>query len=525
MERAKNGDTNMKIVMSSGHGKYVRGAKGYIDEVDEARRVVEKSAEALRTQGVEVTTFHDDISTSQNENLNRIVDFHNSQSRDLDISVHFNAYQTTSKPMGTEVLYVSSVGQEYARAVVDDICDNSGLLNRGPKKRTDLFFLNNTNEPAILIETCFVDSSADVEIYSEEFETICIAIASGVTGEEMPEPVPPEPVPPEPEPAPPSSDHPSLKKGDKGPWVAYMQSLTPLIADGDFGSNTDSALRYFQQTHGLTADGICGQETWNALETYTPPDPPKPPPGSLTSEQQRAIKDIAANSVIAGYNWKDRGKAPAGYTQGVALAFATSYRRLMAGDSAGINMARANTNNDSVDALSWYASVFNSLGMDNSKAGVDTLRHLYCLLLGLGMRESSGRHCEGRDQSASNTSSDTAEAGLYQTSYNARSCSPDFVKLFDEANAAQSPCYLDTFEQGVSCSSSEWSCYGSGNGYRFQELCKSCPVFAVETCAIALRNLRQHYGPINRKEAEVRAEADQMFHQVQSYLEEMEVVV
>ena len=29
------------IVLSSGHGKYVRGASGIIDEVDEARRVVD----------------------------------------------------------------------------------------------------------------------------------------------------------------------------------------------------------------------------------------------------------------------------------------------------------------------------------------------------------------------------------------------------------------------------------------------------------------------------------------------------
>jgi hypothetical protein len=31
------------IVISSGHGKYVRGASGLLDEVDEARRVVERA--------------------------------------------------------------------------------------------------------------------------------------------------------------------------------------------------------------------------------------------------------------------------------------------------------------------------------------------------------------------------------------------------------------------------------------------------------------------------------------------------
>ena len=182
----------MRVVISSGHGAKVRGASGYIDEVDEARLVVESVADALRESGVEVTTYHDDVSNTQSENLDRIVDFHNSKTRDLDISVHFNAYQTTQKPMGCEVLYVSSTGMEIADVVVDRICDVSGLINRGPKKRTDLAFLNGTEEPAILIETCFVDSKADVEIYEQNYNVICSAIADAISGEDHGEPIPPE---------------------------------------------------------------------------------------------------------------------------------------------------------------------------------------------------------------------------------------------------------------------------------------------------------------------------------------------
>jgi N-acetylmuramoyl-L-alanine amidase/Phage tail lysozyme len=180
----------MKYVISSGHGKYVRGASGYIDEVDEARKVVEEVAAALRAGGGGVVTFHDDVSQTQNENLNRIVDFHNSQMRDWDVSVHFNAYQTTSKPMGTEVLYVSSAGETMAVDISDAIAD-VGFINRGPKKRTDLAFLNGTDEPAILIEVCFVDSKADTDLYRSEFKSICQNIADGLLSDEvMPEPAP-----------------------------------------------------------------------------------------------------------------------------------------------------------------------------------------------------------------------------------------------------------------------------------------------------------------------------------------------
>lgn len=324
-----------------------------------------------------------------------------------------------------------------------------------------------------------------------------------------------------------TSDFPTLRRGSSGPWVDYLQQLTPLVNDGDFGPDTEAAVKNFQQNQGLTPDGVVGPQTWEALLTYQKPEPPPPPqpgPGELPIEIQNGIRDIAANSDIAGYNWISRGRAPSGYTEGVALAFATSYLRIKANDSIGIEMGKANTHNADKDALSWYKGKFDQWDMDNSVAGPDTLRHLYVLVLGLGMRESSGKHCEGRDMSASNTTSDTCEAGAWQTSYNAHTCSDEFDKLFDQANEGTSPCYLSTFEQGVSCSSSSWSCYGSGNGYRFQELCKSCPVFAAETCAVTLRNLRQHYGPINRYEAEVRPEADTMLRQVQSYLDEMEAV-
>ena len=157
--------------------------------------------------------------------------------------------------------------------------------------------------------------------------------------------------------------------------------------------------------------------------------------------------------------------------------------------------------------------------MSNEVAGLDTLRHLFVLLMGLGMRESSGRHCEGRDMSADNVASDTAEAGLYQTSYNAHTCCDEFVKVMEEYETGKWPGYLEEFAEDVTCSSSDWSCYGSGDGFAFQELCKNAPAFAVESCALVLRNRRQHYGPINRREAELRQEADRMLLAVQRYVE------
>jgi N-acetylmuramoyl-L-alanine amidase len=181
----------MNIVISSGHGKYVRGASGYIDEVDEARKVVNQVADYLDQAAVNVKTFHDDTSHDQSTNLATIVNYHNAQTRDLDVSVHFNAYQQTSKPMGTEVLYVTQ--SKLAADTSLAIAQAGAFINRGGKKRTDLYFLNNTEMPAILIETCFVDSSTDTDLYRQHFEAICREIAEVIGNVQIDEaPIEPE---------------------------------------------------------------------------------------------------------------------------------------------------------------------------------------------------------------------------------------------------------------------------------------------------------------------------------------------
>lgn len=168
------------VVISSGHSKYVRGASGYLDEVDEARKVVDCVVTTLNGMGVKAIGFHDDISTTQNENLHRIVDFHNSQKRELDVSIHFNAYEPTDKPRGTEVLYVTQ--DELAEEMSAAIAQAGGFTDRGGKYNSGLYFLNNTSKPAILIEVAFVDSQADADLYRSRFVAICDAIAATLAG-------------------------------------------------------------------------------------------------------------------------------------------------------------------------------------------------------------------------------------------------------------------------------------------------------------------------------------------------------
>jgi N-acetylmuramoyl-L-alanine amidase len=170
----------MKAVISSGHGKHIRGAKGLIDEVDEARRVVASVADCLKDLGVDVVTFHDDISTTQAANLRRIIDYHNAQERDLDVSIHFNAHKRTDKPVGAEVCYSTQSTKALATSITKAIAKAAHLVDRRAKHRPKLAFLNRTTKPAVLLEVCFVDSKADVAAYREHLKDICHAIADAI---------------------------------------------------------------------------------------------------------------------------------------------------------------------------------------------------------------------------------------------------------------------------------------------------------------------------------------------------------
>lgn len=320
-----------------------------------------------------------------------------------------------------------------------------------------------------------------------------------------------------------AQSRPTIRRGDQGTLVVDLQTclLLPPEVDGDFGPQTEHAVRSYQVKERISVDGVVGPTTWSHLEEdyELPPYPPGllPP---LDPAVVAKIEAFAMASPVATYQWNDRGESPPGYVKGMARGWATLVRKLHAGDSAALDMAQAASNDTDTDALAWYTDAYDDLDMDNDDDGIVTLRHLYMLIWGLGMRESSGEHCCGRDQSADNTTSETCEAGLYQQSYNSCSCSTEIQRLLDQygANLGSQQCALDAFKEGVSCSDADWSCYGDGMGYEFQETAKHCPQFAVEACGIALRHLRQHFGPINRLEVELNPSVDKLCQQIERLL-------
>lgn len=66
-----------------------------------------------------------------------------------------------------------------------------------------------------------------------------------------------------PDPSEPARD--MLRRGDNGESVIQLQKLLGILADGNFGPGTENAVRAFQASRGLAADGLVGPATWAAL--------------------------------------------------------------------------------------------------------------------------------------------------------------------------------------------------------------------------------------------------------------------
>jgi len=97
---------------------------------------------------------------------------------------------------------------------------------------------------------------------------------------------------------------PTLQAGSSGADVKRLQRILVMIElldytgiDGLFGGKTESAVKAFQQTNGLTADGIVGPLTWQAL----PPDPDTPElANGSTGSEVSAMQQVLLNAGLYG---------------------------------------------------------------------------------------------------------------------------------------------------------------------------------------------------------------------------------
>jgi putative peptidoglycan binding protein len=94
----------------------------------------------------------------------------------------------------------------------------------------------------------------------------------------------------------------TLRLGDQGADVRALQTTLSTLGDnldtdGDFGAATLAAVRTFQSTHNLVADGVVGPKTWGALDQ------------AVVNHTHTAQTRVADKLGLAGQNAAERATA------------------------------------------------------------------------------------------------------------------------------------------------------------------------------------------------------------------------
>lgn len=176
--------TPLILNIHAGHNYYVPGASGEFSETKENRNVKNKVIALLRAEGHTVYDCTDEDGKTASQNLANIVKKCNEHAVDLDVSIHFNAYNKEAH--GTEVLQYSSKTDTVSQRVCNKI-SALGFKNRGVKDGSHLYVVRKTNSKAILIECCFCDNKGDAKLY--DVDEMAKAIVEAIINEAIETPV------------------------------------------------------------------------------------------------------------------------------------------------------------------------------------------------------------------------------------------------------------------------------------------------------------------------------------------------
>lgn len=284
-----------KVAIDLGHGvSYDTGAESsFIREetiIDNVGRLV---INKLKKLGHEVIEVRPTSATSLSNSLVQRVQKANNNNVDLYVSIHANA----GGGKGTEVYTYRGNEVTQARNVLNNLV-SLGFVNRGIKGN-NLFVINNTKAPAMLIEICFIDTKSDVDLYNSlGAEKIADGIVKGLVGNTVSLNVQ----------ASKTSVNATtkksnisinlrdwqkayndsgygnilvdgimgnqtntamhkgiLKQGCNNPLVGWLQCRVGAKIDNIFGAETRLKVVEFQKANGLIQDGIVGACTWSKL--------------------------------------------------------------------------------------------------------------------------------------------------------------------------------------------------------------------------------------------------------------------
>jgi N-acetylmuramoyl-L-alanine amidase len=170
-----------KIVIDAGHGGEDPGAvyRGR-QEKDDNLRLAMAVGQILENRGVDVVyTRTGDVYQTPFEKAT----IGNEANADFFISFHRNSSPRSNQYSGVETLVYDKSGEKLELAEnINGALGELGYQNLGVKARPGLVVLRRTKMPAVLIETGFINTDADNQLFDQKFDQTAQAIADAVLG-------------------------------------------------------------------------------------------------------------------------------------------------------------------------------------------------------------------------------------------------------------------------------------------------------------------------------------------------------
>lgn len=167
------------VMLDAGHGGFDNGAKyNGRREKDDNLNLTLAVGNILENNGIDVLyTRTTDIYQSPNEKA-RIA---NESDADYFVSFHRNSSEMPNTYSGVQTLVYEDAGIPAVLAEnINNELEKVGFVNLGTEVRKNLAVLRGTNMPAVLVETGFINTDQDNNIFDLKFPEIAQAIAKGI---------------------------------------------------------------------------------------------------------------------------------------------------------------------------------------------------------------------------------------------------------------------------------------------------------------------------------------------------------
>ncbi len=168
-----------KVILDAGHGGQEPGAmyEGR-KEKDDTLRLALAVGQILEDNGVDVAfTRTEDVYDTPFEKAQ----IANREGGDFLISFHRNSSPQANQYSGVESLIFNRSGEKVAMAEnINRQLEQVGFRDLGVRERPGLVILRRSRMPAVLVETGFLNTDADNELFDTRFDEIAQAIADGI---------------------------------------------------------------------------------------------------------------------------------------------------------------------------------------------------------------------------------------------------------------------------------------------------------------------------------------------------------